>query len=83
MANNKEQLLQHNQRLSQLSAEMDGLPIYEDLEEEVSEQEDILAEILATLPYKGQPIVEYEVGTTDIGEGAELAANTLYLMTSS
>ena len=80
---NKQRLASHNERLQNISDGLDDLPEYEDVNPEVTEQEDIIAEILATLPYKGQPIVEYEVGTTDIGEGAELAANTLYLMTSS
>lgn len=53
---NKQILASHNERLDKLSDNLDLLPKYEepeDLDPELDTQEDIIAEILATLPYKG------------------------------
>lgn len=79
---NKQRLASHNERLEQISSEIDDLPEYEDVNPEVEEQEDIIAQIKKTIALKGTATVEFTVSTEDLEDGvSELAKDALYFVT--
>ena len=48
-----EKITSHNQRIEAATQKVNTLPVHENVEPEVSEQEDIIAQIKAVLPFKG------------------------------
>lgn len=79
---NKTQLLAHNERLEQISATLDVLPVLEDLTPELNDQADIITAINDLLGLKGQAVPYGDYAWKRSGEVPATVENPTFTATT-